>query len=1382
MKTGNRKNDSRTVAFAACVIVLALGAAMYVAGCGGGATGTSHSVSPQAAAVATRVTGMVILKTAQQALARAPQEGKSAQKTAAQVDITNCGTVPDGYVPVPDADITVSGETTTARTNAGGCFSMDIQTPGLKIFTMRKINSRGGATILKKAANVQAGASIRFIDDDSISVLSTVSAIVVEEKLEKGEENIDCGAIEDYIESIETQEDVAAMSAAITAAADPEDDSVSDFDSIDASVVSAGVAVTEKPVILESTVTGSPAPNTGGDITVIVEVVSFDRDEAITGVTARLTTSGAAPIEKAMTAGDGGAYSATLSAPANNTITNVVYTLTITINDAGGGVTTYTLDDVVVSGLASICGNGSQESGETCDDNNTTTETCAYGLTSCTVCNAICQSVAGAASYCGDGSTDTGNGETCDDGADNGQPNHCNDTCSGTVPATCGNNVVESGEGCDDGNTTTEICTYGQTGCTVCNSSCQEAAGATSYCGDGSTDAGNSETCDDGTDNGQPNHCNSTCDGTTTPVCGNNATESGETCDDGNTTTEPCTYGQTSCTVCNAACQSVAGATSYCGDGSTDAGNSETCDDGADNGLPNHCNTSCDGIVPSSCGNSTTESGEDCDHGGESATCDADCSFVSCGDNTTNATAGETCDDGNTTTETCTYGQTSCTVCNATCQSVAGATSYCGDSNTDGGNGEACDDGNTTTETCTYGQTSCTVCDATCQSVAGATSYCGDSTTDASNGETCDDSNTTTETCTYGQTSCTVCNATCQSVAGATSYCGDGSTDAGNGETCDDGADNGQPNHCNSTCDGTTTPVCGNNATESGETCDDGNTTTELCTYGQTSCTVCNATCQSVAGATSYCGDSNTDGGNGEACDDGNTTTEPCTYGQTSCTVCDATCQSVAGATSYCGDSTTDAGNGEGCDDGNTTTEPCTYGQTSCTVCDASCQSVAGATSYCGDSTIDGGNGEACDDGNTTTETCTYGEESCTVCNATCQSVAGATSYCGDNTVDAGNGETCDDGGAVGGDGCSATCQSESMPPTLLDAGRYHNCAITGAGGVKCWGRSNYGQIGDGNTENRLVPVDVDGLTSGVESVTAGYNSCAVTTSGGLKCWGRNTEGQVGDNSTSNRYSPVNVDGLTSGVEAVSCGQRHCCALLDTGGVKCWGDNNNGELGDGTTNDRLTPVDVTGLASGVKVISVGSYHTCALTTAGGVKCWGANTGGRLGDNTEDDKSEPVDTVGLTSGVVDLFTGDSHNCAVTTGGGLKCWGSNGSGQLGNNSTSNALTPVNVTGLTSGVAGGGAGPSHTCALLTSGGLKCWGSNDYGEIGDGTSIEKHIPANVTGLSSGVSAVVGGNDHSCALLASGDIKCWGRNNYGQLGLNTTDNSSLPATVVNWP
>ena len=240
---------------------------------------------------------------------------------------------------------------------------------------------------------------------------------------------------------------------------------------------------------------------------------------------------------------------------------------------------------------------------------------------------------------------------------------------------------------------------------------------------------------------------------------------------------------------------------------------------------------------------------------------------------------------------------------------------------------------------------------------------------------------------------------------------------------------------------------------------------------------------------------------------------------------------------------------------------------------------------------------------------------------------------------------------------------------------------------------------------------------------------------------------------------------LTNGVSAVSTGVFHTCALTSSDGVKCWGNNSDGQLGDGTTVNRLTQVDVVGLMNGVDGISVGGFHTCALTATGGVKCWGSNIHSQLGDGTTTNRSTPVDVTGLTSGISAVSAGKNHTCALTTSGGVKCWGNNNDGQLGNNSTIHSAIPVDVVGLTSGVSAISAGGDHTCALTTTGGIKCWGDNYLGSLGDGTTTDRSTPVDVVDLASGVSAVSAGGFHTCALTNSGGAQCWGNNLYGQLG-----------------
>jgi alpha-tubulin suppressor-like RCC1 family protein len=345
---------------------------------------------------------------------------------------------------------------------------------------------------------------------------------------------------------------------------------------------------------------------------------------------------------------------------------------------------------------------------------------------------------------------------------------------------------------------------------------------------------------------------------------------------------------------------------------------------------------------------------------------------------------------------------------------------------------------------------------------------------------------------------------------------------------------------------------------------------------------------------------------------------------------------------------------------------------------------------------------------------------------------------------------------ALDGDMAGASVQGAAT----ISAGGFHTCAVTTAGGVKCWGSNGTGQLGDGTTTTRYTPVDVSGLTSGVATVAAGPGrTCAVSTAGGVKCWGSNPTGQLGDGTTKTRTTPVDASGLTFDVAAISVGTTQTCAVTTAGGAKCWGRNEDGQLGDGTTTHSTSPVDVSGLTSGVAAISAssgsagGTFHTCALTTAGGVKCWGKNDEGQLGAPADEEcrfwgtcSTTPVDVSGLTSGVAAVSAGEEHTCALTTAGGVKCWG------WGD------TTPVDVSGLTSGVAAVAAGWGHNCAVTTAGGVKCWGRNSHGQLGDGTTTRSTTPVDVSGLTSGVASVTAGFSHTCALTTEGGVKCWGR------------------------
>jgi len=243
-------------------------------------------------------------------------------------------------------------------------------------------------------------------------------------------------------------------------------------------------------------------------------------------------------------------------------------------------------------------------------------------------------------------------------------------------------------------------------------------------------------------------------------------------------------------------------------------------------------------------------------------------------------------------------------------------------------------------------------------------------------------------------------------------------------------------------------------------------------------------------------------------------------------------------------------------------------------------------------------------------------------------------------------------------------------------------------------------------------------------------------------------------------------------------GDAHACALTAGGAVTCWGSDSHGQLGDGATGNSTTPVGVPSLTSDVAAVSAGSTHTCALTIAGAVKCWGWNIYGQLGDGSTTDSSTPVDVTGLSSGVVAISAGFGYSCALTVGGGVKCWGFNGQGQLGDGSTADSSSPVEVTGLSSGVAAISANEYHACALTMAGGVKCWGYNNFGMLGDGTTTTSTTPVDVSGLSRGVAAVSAGGEHTCAVTTERVVRCWGHNNYGELGDGSTTDSPTPVDV----
>jgi alpha-tubulin suppressor-like RCC1 family protein len=296
-----------------------------------------------------------------------------------------------------------------------------------------------------------------------------------------------------------------------------------------------------------------------------------------------------------------------------------------------------------------------------------------------------------------------------------------------------------------------------------------------------------------------------------------------------------------------------------------------------------------------------------------------------------------------------------------------------------------------------------------------------------------------------------------------------------------------------------------------------------------------------------------------------------------------------------------------------------------------------------------------------------------------------------------------------------------------------HTCALTVDGAVKCWGQNDRGQLGNGSKTYDPIstPVDVMSLATGVEVVSAGAShTCAVTSAGALKCWGGNNYGQLGNGSKKDSLVPVDVMGLSSGAVGVSASYSHSCALTAAGAVKCWGGNEDRKLGDGSKKDSLVPVDVVGLSSGIVGIAAGGHHTCALSVAGAVKCWGDNSTGQLGDGSTTNSAVPVDVLLPASNIVSVAAGDWHTCALTAGGAVKCWGSSYDGELGNDSKINSSVPVDVVGLSTGFVGIAPGSTHTCALTASMAVKCWGGNSLGQLGNDSTVQSLVPVSAVGL----------------------------------------------------
>jgi alpha-tubulin suppressor-like RCC1 family protein len=288
------------------------------------------------------------------------------------------------------------------------------------------------------------------------------------------------------------------------------------------------------------------------------------------------------------------------------------------------------------------------------------------------------------------------------------------------------------------------------------------------------------------------------------------------------------------------------------------------------------------------------------------------------------------------------------------------------------------------------------------------------------------------------------------------------------------------------------------------------------------------------------------------------------------------------------------------------------------------------------------------------------------------------------------------------------------------------------------------------------------------------YHTTIVTSSGTVWSWGYNGYGQLGDGTTTNRIQPTNVSTL-SGVSAVADGSIHTLALKSNGTVWAWGNNGNGRLGDGTANQRTSPVQVTTLSS-IIAISAGDSHSVALKSDGTVWTWGLNSNGQLGDGTTTQRTSPVQVTTL-SGIVAIAAGGYHTLAVKSDGTVWAWGYNANGQLGDGTTTQRTSPVQLSGI-AGVSAVAAGISHSLALKTDGGMRAWGNNGNGQLGDGTTTQRTSPVSVSNIPYATSIAAGGY-HSLLIAQDLSAWSWGYNANGQIGDGSTTSRSTAVPIT---
>jgi len=378
-----------------------------------------------------------------------------------------------------------------------------------------------------------------------------------------------------------------------------------------------------------------------------------------------------------------------------------------------------------------------------------------------------------------------------------------------------------------------------------------------------------------------------------------------------------------------------------------------------------------------------------------------------------------------------------------------------------------------------------------------------------------------------------------------------------------------------------------------------------------------------------------------------------------------------------------------------------------------------------------------------------------------------------------GGGIAGDDGGTSDGEMIDPTPFVPANPCncTHVAGGDQHSCVVLGSGAVRCWGGNFSGQLGNTTQMSSLVPIDVGGVTD-ASSVVAGGDQIFVQRTSSIGCWGYDGQGQLGNGTTGGGGTVSAVSGITSAAQ-IDASRWHTCFVDVPGTAACNGLNNYQQLVDGTAaGSRTAPSAGVGMAD-AKGVAAGEYFTFFVRATGAVECAGDNMYGQLGDGTTTQRGNLMPVSGLT-GAVEVVAGRYFACARRGDGTVACWGQNNSGQLGNGTNTDSPVPVPVTGLTDATHLS-AGQFFACAIRATGTAVCWGSNGSGVLGigvfgGGTASSRNTPVDVLHLTS-ITVLEAGDEHACA-IAGGGLYCWGSNQYGQLGTGA-GTLGFPCTIA---